>query len=34
MEHESKEVLERYGIPTARCIFVQSEEEAVRAARG
>ena len=33
MEHESKEVLERYGIPTARCIFVQSEEEAVRAAR-
>lgn len=33
MEHESKEILERYGIPTARCIFVQSEEEAIRAAR-
>jgi len=33
MEHESKEVLERYGIPTARCIFVQSEEEAIRAAQ-
>ena len=33
MEHESKEILERYGIKTARCIFVEDEDEALRAAR-
>ena len=33
MEHEAKEILEKHGIPTARCIFAESEEEAVKAAR-
>ncbi len=32
MEHEAKEILEKHGIPTARCIFAESEEEAVKAA--
>lgn len=32
-EHVSKEILEKHGIRTARCIFVTGEEEAVRAAR-
>nr|WP_290597316.1 acetate--CoA ligase [Archaeoglobus sp. JdFR-39] len=33
MEHEAKEILEKHGITTTKCIFCQSEEEAVRAAR-
>ncbi|WP_456468873.1 acetate--CoA ligase family protein, partial [Archaeoglobus sp.] len=33
MEHEVKEILEKYGINTARCIFTQSEDEAVKAAK-
>ncbi|WP_456468978.1 acetate--CoA ligase family protein, partial [Archaeoglobus sp.] len=33
MEHEAKEILEKYGINTARCIFTQSEDEAVEAAK-
>jgi len=33
MEHEAKEILEKYGINTARCIFTQSEDEAVKAAK-
>ena len=33
LEHESKELLERYGIKTAKCIFVRSEDEAVKAAK-
>ncbi len=33
MEHESKELLESYGIKTARCIFAASEDEAVAAAK-
>jgi len=33
MEHKSKELLGKYGIKTARCIFVQSEEDAVKAAK-
>ncbi|MEM4540782.1 MAG: acetate--CoA ligase family protein [Archaeoglobaceae archaeon] len=33
LEHEAKEILEKYGIRTARCIFVDSEEGAVRAAK-
>ncbi|MET1124833.1 MAG: acetate--CoA ligase family protein [Archaeoglobaceae archaeon] len=33
MEHEAKELLERHGIATARCIFAESEEEAVKAAK-
>ncbi|WP_202319374.1 acetate--CoA ligase family protein, partial [Archaeoglobus neptunius] len=33
LEHESKELLEKYGIKTARCIFAQSEDEAIAAAR-
>ena len=32
-EHKSKEVLEKYGIKTARCIFVDDEDAAVNAAR-
>ncbi len=32
-EHEAKEILEKHGIPTARCILVKSESEAIRAAR-
>ncbi len=31
-EHLSKELLEKYGIRTAKCIFVRDEEEAVKAA--
>ncbi|MEM2022534.1 MAG: acetate--CoA ligase family protein [Archaeoglobaceae archaeon] len=33
LEHEAKEILEKYGIRTARCIFAESEEKAVSAAR-
>jgi len=33
LEHESKALLEKYGIKTATCIFCETEEEAVRAAR-
>ncbi len=33
MEHESKELLEKYGIRTARCTFVKTEDEAVEAAK-
>ena len=33
MEHESKELLEKYGIKTAQCVFVQDEDEAVKAAK-
>ncbi|RLI77086.1 acyl-CoA synthetase (NDP forming) [Archaeoglobales archaeon] len=33
MEHESKELLEKHGIKTARCIFVQDENEAIKAAK-
>ncbi len=32
-EHEAKELLEKYGIKTARCILVEDEEEAVSAAK-
>ena len=32
-EHLSKELLESYGIKTARCIFAENEDEAVEAAR-
>ncbi len=32
-EHEAKELLERHGIPTARCTLVEDESEAVQAAR-
>jgi len=31
LEHEAKSILEKYGIPTARCIFTTSEDEAVKA---
>ena len=31
-EHLAKELLERYGISTARCVFVQEEDSAVEAA--
>ena len=33
LEHESKELLERYGIKTAKCIFVKDESDAVDAAK-
>lgn len=32
MEHESKELLERYNVRTAKCIFVKSRDEALAAA--
>ncbi len=31
MEHEAKALLEKYGIKTARCVFVRSEEELLQA---
>lgn len=31
MEHESKDLLERYGIKTAKCVFVRKEDELIRA---
>jgi acyl-CoA synthetase (NDP forming) len=33
LEHESKALLEKYGIKTAKCIFCETEEQAVKAAR-
>jgi acyl-CoA synthetase (NDP forming) len=32
-EHISKELLEKYGIKTARCIFVKNEGDAIKAAK-
>jgi acyl-CoA synthetase (NDP forming) len=32
-EHKSKDLLERYGIKTAKCIPAQSEDDAIKAAR-
>ncbi|MDI3497649.1 MAG: hypothetical protein PWQ40_1018, partial [Archaeoglobus sp.] len=31
LEHESKALLEKYGIKTAKCIFCETEEQAVKA---
>ncbi len=28
-EHEAKEILEKHGIPTARCTLVEDESDAV-----
>ncbi|AAB89317.1 acetate--CoA ligase [Archaeoglobus fulgidus] len=33
LEHESKALLEKYGIKTAKCIFCETEEQAVKAAK-
>ncbi|WP_456329890.1 acetate--CoA ligase family protein, partial [Archaeoglobus sp.] len=33
LEHESKALLEKYGIKTAACTFCETEEQAIKAAK-